>query len=111
MNIDKCEMPAPRQKLICVSTHIVNLWYNGAGRSDEYVCALKNQMLPAASDGYLRHRRSNKVIARLESLDVFYLVFYKSMICEVGHRTEDRVDTVKTGSTILTPSLGSLMDE
>ena len=55
MNIDKCDMPAPRQKLICVSTHIVNLWYNGAGRSDEYVCALKNQMLPAASDGLLRH--------------------------------------------------------
>ncbi|CDQ89005.1 unnamed protein product [Oncorhynchus mykiss] len=25
-------------------------------RSDEYVCALKNQMLPAASDGLLRHK-------------------------------------------------------
>ena len=55
MNIDKCEMHAPRQKLICVSTHIVNLSCNGAGRSDEYVCALKNKMLPAASDGLLRH--------------------------------------------------------
>lgn len=54
-NIDKYKMHAPRQKLICVSTHIVNLSYNGAGRSDEYVCALKNQMLPAASDGLLRH--------------------------------------------------------
>jgi hypothetical protein len=34
----KCEL---RQKLICVSTHIVNLSYNGAGRSDECVKRIK----------------------------------------------------------------------
>ena len=54
MNTDKCEMYVLRQKLICVSTHIDNLTYNGAGRSDECARALKNQILPAASDGLPR---------------------------------------------------------
>ena len=60
MNTDKCEMYVLRQKLFCVSTHIVNLSYNGARRSDECVRELKYQMLPAASDGLLRHTDSGK---------------------------------------------------
>ena len=55
MNTDKIEMYVLRQKLICVSTHSVKLSYNGAGRSDECVRALKHQILPAASDRLLRY--------------------------------------------------------
>ena len=57
-----------------MSTHIVNLSDNGAGRSDECVRALKNQKLPAASDGLLRHNLV--ILQRAKDTSVIHRIKY-----------------------------------